>query len=63
MPHLPVFAWIVLAIIPVVIGLLLHVEATVVRPANEAERRARAPEPLRPERAPGTTQNVKRPAG
>jgi hypothetical protein len=40
MPHLPVFLWIVLAIIPVVIGLLLYVEATVVRPSIEAERRS-----------------------
>ena len=44
MPHLPVFLWIVFAIIPVVIGLLLLVEATVVRPSIEAER-AKAPEP------------------
>jgi hypothetical protein len=45
MPHLPVFLWIVFAIIPVVIGLLLLVEATVVRPSIEAERHAKAPEP------------------
>ena len=39
MPHLPFTLWIVLAIIPVVIGWLLHVEATVVRPSIDAERR------------------------
>jgi hypothetical protein len=42
MPHLPVFLWIVLAIIPVVIGFLLYVEATVVKPSIEAERRGPA---------------------
>jgi hypothetical protein len=44
MPHLPVVLWIVLAIIPVVIGVLLHVEATVVRPSIKDERRAQAEE-------------------
>jgi hypothetical protein len=45
MSHLPVFLWIVLAIILVVIGLLLLVEATVVRPSILAERRPKALEP------------------
>jgi hypothetical protein len=49
MPHLPVFLWIVFAIIPVVIGLLLLVEATVVRPSIEAERHVNAPEPEHPQ--------------
>jgi hypothetical protein len=61
MLHPPVILWIVLAIIPVVIGLLLHVEATVVQPSikderrakarAEAERRAKAREAGRPERS------------
>ena len=63
MPHLPVFLWIVLAISPVVIGLLLLVEATVVRPSIEAERRAKAPEPARPERAPRAARTLNTPAG
>jgi hypothetical protein len=47
MPHLPVFLWIVLAIIPVVIGALLFVEVTVVQPSIKAERRSQ-PRPRAP---------------
>jgi hypothetical protein len=41
MPHLPLLVWIVLGVIPVVVALVLVVEAKVVRPSLDEERPGR----------------------
>ena len=39
MPHVPPIVWILLAVVPVAITILLAVEAKIVKPANEEDRR------------------------